>query len=185
MAGPEVVLIHDTKGADPEYPQARQLRNLDALFELSSEQLTETSAVAFRGDAFAGVDVDVNELAGFALNMARARIPVRLVVDELDAACTPGGRELAAPSLRLALTQGRKIGLQVLASTQTPQRCPKEVIDQSSSVGLFRLGPRALRYLDDVLLFDGDMLEIVPRLERGDFVLHRPGHAWDRTVYRF
>ena len=181
----QLVLIHDDKRAQPEYPEVRYFRDPGQLLELPADQAAELSAAAFRGDAYQGVSCQVDQVAGLALQLARARIPVRLVVDELERAVSPGGRELEAENLRLCFTQGRAMGLSVLWGTQTPQRVPREVLDQSSSIGIFRVGPRALNYLDERCFFDPEMLAAVERLEVGQFVIWRNGFRWDRCVYRF
>lgn len=179
------VFIHDDSKAEPEYPDdARYFRTVAELEHLPAEE-ADFSAAALRGDPFAGVTVEVEEVADLAVRCARARIPTRLVVDEWERAMSDGGRKLEAPSLRTALTTGRAMGLCVAGGTQTPQRLGDVVINSASSVSLFRLGPSGVNYLDERLYFDRSMLELVPRLQVGDFVIHRPGHPWDRCVYRF
>jgi hypothetical protein len=180
-----LTLIHDDAKLDPQYaPRA----GTDALHWVaeSFDNVPETAhTITLRGDAFRGTTVEVEQVAGLALTIARAsREPVRLVIDELDRACTRGGRELDSPSLRVALTQGRALGVSVLWSTQTPQRAPIEVIDQSSTIGIFQLGPRALNYLDERLCFDAELLAVVPGLAVGQFVIYEQGRPWNRIIYR-
>lgn len=183
--GGQLVLVHDDSKAAPEYPQIRYERTPAELLARPAEETQDLSAVAFRGDPYAGIVCEVDEVAGLALQFARARIPTRLCIDELERAVTDGGQKLTSANLRACFVQGRSMGLSVNWCTQTPQRVPIEVATQSSSIGIFRLGPRALNYLDERLYFDADMLAVVPNLQVGDFVLHRPGFPWDRTVYRF
>jgi hypothetical protein len=182
---PGITLVHDASKADPQYGSAITVATVADLHRYTLEELSRAQSVSFRGDVFKAIVCEVEEVAALALQLARSRTPVRLVVDELDLATTPGGKELASESLRLCLTQGRCMRLDVLATTQAPVRAPREVIDQATSIGLFRVGPRALTYLDDRLYFDAEMLAAVPTLERGEFVLHRPSVPWNRTVYRF
>lgn len=186
LAGVALLAIsHDDTKLDAQCPGAARVNPAD----LNARPLTDAEdalgGVVFRGDVYRGVVVEVEEVAAFALSLARRRHRTLLVVDELDRACTPGGKDLASTSLRTALTQGRALGLCVSWTTQSPARAPKEVLDQATSVGLFRVGPRALNYLDERLYFDKEMLEVVPNLQRGEFVLHRPGAPWDRTIYAF
>lgn len=181
----QLVLVHDVK-ARPEYPELRQFRTVAELEQLPPEELAQLSACSFRGDPFAGVDCDPEEVAALALRLARNRAPVRLVVDETDnGAVTPGGRVLASESLRRCCTQGRAMGLSVCWSTQSPARAPTELVDQSSAIMFFRLEHRALVYLDERLRFDAELLEVIEALPDRDFVLHRQGYPWDRCVYRF
>ena len=180
-----LVLIHDDKRASPEYPGVRYFATTDEMLATPTAELDQLSEAGFRGDPYRGVVCEVDQVAQLALGFARQRHRVRLVVDELDRALTPGGRELRSEYLRACLTQGRAMGLSVLWGTQTPQRVPREALDQASSLSLFRLGPRALNYLDSVCLFDPAMLARVQTLDVGDFVLWRNGYPWDRCVYRF
>lgn len=180
-----LVLIHDDKRAQPEYPDVRYFRTTGELLAVPLAELEHLTAAGFRGDVYAGLTCEVDAVAALALELARAHVPCRLVVDELERATSSGGRELESDALRRCFTQGRAMNLSVLWGTQTPQRVPREALDQSSSVGIFRLGPRALNYLDERCFFDPAMLAAVERLERGEFVLWRNGHPWDRCVYRF
>lgn len=181
----QLVLVHDVK-AQPEYPNVCAFRNVAELEQLPPEELATLSAACFRGDPFAGLICDPEEVAALALRLARLRLPVRLVVDETDnGAVTPGGRQLASESLRLCCTQGRAMGLSLCWSTQSPVRAPTELLDQSSAIKFYRLEHRSLVYLDERLRFSADMLEVIERLDVGDFVLHRQGFSWDHTVYRF
>jgi hypothetical protein len=168
-------LIHDDAKRDAQYAGS-----VCDSFAAAPEDAT---TVIFRGDPFRGTVVEVEDVAALAVYLARARIPIRLVVDELDRACSIGAKTLSAASLRIALTQGRALGLSVLWSTQTPQRAPIEVIDQSSTIGICQLGPRALNYLDERLCFDADLLAIVPQLQTFEFVLYEQGRPWNRTIY--
>ena len=181
----QFVLIHDDSKAQPEYPDVRYFRSPAEIYDVPPDEAATLTAVAFRGDPYAAIVCEVDEVAGAALAFARSKFKVRLVVDEWERAMSDGGRVLEAPNLRTCLTTGRAMGLSVAGGAQTPQRVGDVVINSASSVGLFRLGPRAVAYLDDRLKFDPEMLEVVPTLAVGDFVIHRPGHPWDRVVYRF
>lgn len=180
-----VVVAHDDSKREPQYEGALRAHPDDLDSRPITEEEETSGAIIFRGDPYAGRVVEVEDVATLALKLARAGVPTVLAVDELDRAVTPGGQQLVALSLRTALTQGRALGLSVASTTQNPARAPKEVVDQATTVGLFRLGPRAISYLDDRLYFDSELLEVIETLERGDFVLHRPGYQWDRTLYRF
>ena len=182
----QLVLIHDDAKAEPEYPEhARYFRSPAELLALPADEAAQLSAAAFRGDAYSAVVCEVDEVAALALTCARVRVPVRLVVDEWERAMSDGGRKMEAPNLRTCLTTGRVMGLSVAGGAQIPQRVGDTVLNSASSVGLFRCGPAAVNYLDERLYFDREMLGTIPTLQVGDFVIHRPGHPWDRTVYRF
>lgn len=181
-----IVVAHDDTKLEPEVRGAIRANVADLEARPPTDAEDASGAFVFRGDAYRAIVCEVEEVAAFALErLARRRVRTCLVVEELDRACTPGGRDLASPALRSALTQGRALGLCVSSTTQSPARAPKEVIDQATAVILFRLGPRALTYLDERLMFDRELLAAAPALERGDFVLHVPGEPWNRTLYRF
>lgn len=181
----QLVLIHDDSKARPEYPHVRYFHAPAQLLAAPADEVQELNAVAFRGDPYAGVVCEVEDVAALALQAARAHIPTRLVVDEWERAMSDGGRKMEAPSLRTCLTTGRSMALSVAGGAQIPQRVGDVVINSASSVGLFRLGPGGLNYLDERLYFDRRMLDVVVGLQVGDFVVHRPGFPWDGCVYRF
>lgn len=171
-----LTLIHDDSKRAPQYAGA-VASSIDAAPD-------DAEMVTLRGNVLAGEQfVEVDTVAELALQLAMSGVPVRLVVDELDRACTPGGKALAGTRFRDCLTKGRSMALSVVASTQAPQRCPLEVIDQATAVALGQLGPRALNYLDDRLLFDSELLEVVERLQPLEFVVYQPGRPWNRTIY--
>jgi hypothetical protein len=179
-----LTLIHDVSKAKAEYDVKAFATPAEFLAQPAGE-IAHLSALSFRGDPWRGVQCDVEPVAALAMQLIRARVPTRLVIDELDRAVSEGGRALESDSLRDAFVVGRSMGLDVVWSTQTPQRVPLVVGDQSSSMGLFRLGPRAINFLDERMFFDPEMLEVIQWLEVGDFVLHVPGQPWDRAIYRF
>lgn len=172
-------LIHDDTKLAPQYdvaPAACVTRFFDAP--------DDARTVLFRGDPFKGTVVEVEPLAVLTRQIAMStRKPTRFVVDELDRACTTGGKELASPTLRLLMTQGRSMGISVVWSTQAPQRMPREIIDQSSTIAICQLGPRALNYLDERLCFDKEFLDAVPTLKTFQFVLYENGKPWNGQIY--
>ena len=179
----QLVFVHDDKSATPEYPDhAVYFRHPAELRFLSPDQCSQLSAAAFRGDVHAGDICDPDEVAEAALMCARKRIPAMLVIDEWRRVATGKGE---APNVEACVLTGRAMGLSVAAGAQIPQNVGGVMLNSCSSVGLFRVGPAGLNYLDERLYFDREMLEVVPTLAKGDFVIHRPGHPWDRTVYRF
>jgi hypothetical protein len=188
----QLVLIHDDSKAEREFPPdgsgdpaVPYYASIDAVMAVPLEQAQGQPIIGFRGDVYAGQVCEVEQVAALAMKLARAHVPVRLVVDETERAMSEGGRKLEAPSLREAFVMGRTMGTSVIWSTQTPQRAPEVALNQSSTIGIFRLEAPALNYLDDRLNFNPEMLFRVPDLQEGEFVLHRSGHPWDRTVYRF
>lgn len=178
-----LVFIHDDKSSVPEYPDhARYFGHPAELEQLAAAEQAQLSAAAFRGNVLAGDICEVDEVAAAALRCARQQVPAVLVIDEWNRVPTGKGD---APNVSACLLTGRAMGLSVAVGAQIPQTMTSELINSASSVGIFRLGPRGVNYLSDRLFFDDELLEVVPNLAVGDFVLYRPGHPWDRTVYRF
>lgn len=175
--GRSLRLIHDDSKARPQYAGV-----VWSDLEIGAAP-EDADTLVFRGDPYAGTRVNPDGVAALALTLARQRIPITLVIDELSRACTPGGKELASESLRECQTQGRSMGLNMIVSTQSPQRAPGEVIDQASAIVLCRLGPRALNYLDDRLFFDPALLAVAATLPDLHCVVHVPGVPWNREVY--
>lgn len=178
-----LAFIHDDKSSVPEYPDhAKYFRHPAELQFLSAEQWAQMSAAAFRGDIIAGDICEADEVAAAALACARKQVPAVLVIDEWRR--VPSGKG-EAPNVEACIVTGRAMALSVAAGAQIPQAVGGVMINSASSVGIFRLGPAGLNYMRERLYFDDELLEVVPQLAVGDFVLHRSGHPWDRTVYRF
>lgn len=188
-----LTLIHDDMKLEAQYPGSVVTKKkpretgADLLEQVTDDQETQ---IVFRGDPFTGTMVEVEDVGALTLQLTRVtRKPVRLVIDELDRAVTDGGNRITSQSLVIAFAQGRSLGLSVLWSTQSPQRAPVQCIDQSSTIAICRLGPRALLYLDERLRFEKDLLATVPTLSQAnengtcEFVLYEQGKEWNRTIY--
>jgi len=181
----QLTMIHDVAKARPEYPRVKYFRNPAEALAAPAAEAGALSAIGFRGDPFAGISCTAHDVAELALIAARRHVPTRVIFDELNKALNEAGSRLESPELLSLFTEGRSMGLSVAIGTQTPQRVPGTVLDSLSSVGIFRLGPRSLNYLDERLMFDAEMLAAVPELKVFECVLHRPGFPWDRTIYKF
>lgn len=144
----------------------------------------ECTTLVFRGDVFKGTVVHPEYVAALALDIAKTtREPVRVLVDEVRRACSKGGMVLQSKSVETILTQGRALGVSLLWSNQSPI-VPKELIDQSSTIAIGQLGPRALNYLDERLMFERELLDVVPNLKQGQFVIAEQGRNWNKTIYQ-
>lgn len=171
-----LTLIHDEAKLQAQYS--------GPVVERFQDAPDDASQIVFRGNVFRGTKVHPEYVCRLALTITRTmKVPVRVVIDELDRACVPSGRELDSPALQECLAVGRALGLSVCWSTQLPVRAPRAVIDLSSTLALGQLGPRSLNYLDERLCFDPAMLEVVPHLGRGDFVIWENGKPWNGKVY--
>ncbi len=180
-ARPSLTLIHDVKHADRcQYPGWKTTDPATALDNVPDG----ATSIVFRNDPYAGIYVNPDDVCALALRLARARMPVRLCIDELSKVVTDGGKALTAPSFRECNSEGGAMGLSIISSTQDPHRCPETVLASATAVVIGNLGPREVNYLDGPLCFDSDMMEIVPTLQKGQFVIRFSGESvWDRTVY--
>jgi hypothetical protein len=82
-------------------------------------------------------------------------------------------------------SQGRVLRGCLTWTTQQPKRTPDEIFDQSTTIAYFHLDRRSANYLGGTLLLDEEMVEVISKLARGEFVLYQPGLEWNRKVYRF
>ena len=188
----DLTLIHDVTKPNPQFAAPVVTKKMGqqprTLLEGVDPQATK---VLFRSDPFTGSVCEVEDVAWLGLYVTRvAKIPVRIVIDELDMAVQPGGRGLTSQSALFSFTQGRALQLSVIWSTQTPQRVPIQCFDQSSTIAIHRLGKRALSYMDERLKFERELVDqVIPNLASADeggiseFILHEQGRPWNRTIY--
>lgn len=180
-----ITLIHDEKAGPPQFEGFRVERA-----SLSGVP-NEAHTVVFRGDPFKSTRVDVDSVAKLALKLARYKVPVRLVIDELDRAVSPGGKALTSEAVRECITQGRAMGLCVLWSTQLPQRAPVEMLDNASALVIGRCGPRAANYLEERCYMTNDVVSAIMNLRAhyednrtvGELCVWRNGKKWNGVVY--
>ena len=182
-----IILAHDDTKREPqidgtirEHPDDLETNPPDP------EKGEDDMAVVFRGNPFSGRVVEVEDVAALAMKCGRRRQPVYLYVDELRRAVSEGtGQSIRSDSLRQAYEQGGALMVSVCVTTQSPARLPAEIHDQSSAVAVMRLGDRARNYMKERLYYDKDQLEMIATLDKGEFIVARPGHDWDGCKYRF
>jgi len=179
-----LVLVHDDSKRLPQFPWLRYYPSVDAFKAAPPVETDQLSAVGFRGDVKAGVRCEVEDVAAYAMELSRDDYQVRVYVDELGRAIE-GERSLRSPSMADGFEIGRQMGQCWIYSTLHPKRVPDSLWTLSSSIGFFRLERKVLNYMDRTLCLPDEMLDTIERLDRGEFVLNRPGHAWDRVIYRF
>jgi hypothetical protein len=179
----DLVLTHDVKFAEPEfegtcYPHVSGLTNVAAI-EASRHAV-------FRGDIRNDVECNAEDVALLGKRLLqREQLRVLLNVGELDNCLSDGGRSWRAPTVRWFSSQGRALKGCLTWTNQQPKRCPDEIFDQSTTIAFLHLDARSSNYLGNTLLLDEDMVEILPKLARGEFVLWVPGLEWNGKVYRF
>jgi hypothetical protein len=191
-------LIHDAKGIFPEYRHSVQLSNVRAFVERKGMLPGEMPVYSFRGDVRRDVSVSAEEVAalsrylgkkGRTLNDKWLPNPHLCVIEEVSEASTAGRKHVKAPSVLWIAEQGRKVGVSLLGTTQSPRKIPLDLLGQASSVAFFRLTGADANYL-------GERLELNPRMVhaiRGpegeglpnyDYVLWNKGTPWDGKIHR-
>ena len=171
----DLILIDDWKYREPQY-EGERIDNADAIFETPPEKFPATLIVRGRDRR------PLEETAAAAMKLGREDIRTALVVDELSRATTDGGREWIAPSVRQVLLEGGGQGVSLIWTTQLPQRAPGAAFDQSTLV-LFNPGKKALGYLIDQRVVENDQVDVLPKLQRGEFVISQADADWDGVVY--
>jgi hypothetical protein len=148
--------------------------------------------IVFRGTAHrrdkndAVIIGDVGELAWDIVRQAPLQVIVN--IDEL-ADATPGqGQAWLQSSEPIAqiFRKGGGAGISAVWTTQLPQTVPLEAFGLSETLGIFRLDGREVDYLYRKRVLGSELVDIVPSLEVGEWVLYRKGRGgWDGNVYKF
>jgi hypothetical protein len=176
----DIVLSHDIKGAEDEFPDAHQCKTLA---EASGDHNPHQ---AFRGDPYNDQVVDVEEVALLGKRLLqKERLRVVLNVGELRDALTEGGRGWKSPTTLWFSAQARALKGCLTWTVQQPKRAPDEIFDQSTTIAFHHLDKRSANYLGGTLLLDQDLVDILDKLDTGEFVLWQQGIDWNRRVYRF
>lgn len=178
----DVVLTHDVKGADAEFSG----RNYIAVAATTPAELEHHRHAVYRGDVLNDVDCPAEDVALLGKTLLqKAQLKVLLNIGELDNCLTDGGRSWEAPTVRWFSSQGRKLKGCLTWTNQQPKRCPDEIFDQSTTIAFLHLDARSSNYLGNTLLLDPQMVDVLPKLARGEFVLWVPGLEWNGLIYRF
>jgi hypothetical protein len=191
-----IALVHDTKNIWPEYPRNHQVTNV-AEFVRNGFPDGSIPAVSFRGDPRRDVEVPAEQVASFSLQLARrGRIvngqwhtfPHVTVIEELAEAASAGRKRLNAPSVLKLLEQGRKMGVSLVGTTQSPANVPLDILRQASAIAFFRLTGPDVNYLRERLHLDEDLIRAISGqssegLPNHHFALYVKGKIWDRQIY--
>lgn len=193
----QFALIHDTKNIWPEYPRSVQVRNVTEWLRRGGFRDGDIPAVSFRGDPRADIEVSAEEVASYSLQIARrGRLvngvwhtsPHVCVIEELSEAASGGRKKLKSPSVLKLLEQGRKMGVSLVGTTQSPANVPLDILRQASSIAFFRLTGPDSNYLRERLHLDDDLIDCVAGpnnegLPNFQFCLYVKGQPWDREVH--
>ena len=193
----QFAFIHDTKNIWPEYPRSLQMRNVNEFLRSGGFKAGQIPVVSFRGDPRADIEVPAEEVAAFSITTARRgrmvdgkwqTIPHVTVIEELAEAASGGRKKLKAPSVLKLLEQGRKMGVSLVGTTQSPANVPLDILRQASSIAFFRLTGPDTNYLRERLHLDEDLIRTVAGpnnegLPNYQFCLYIKGKPWDREIY--
>lgn len=191
-------LIHDTKNIWPEYPRSVQVRNVNEFVNVRRGfRNGEAPIVSFRGDPRNDLEVSAEEVAQYSLKIARqGRVingvwrtnPHVTVIEELSEAASGGRKKLKSPAVLKLLEQGRKMGVSLVGTTQSPANVPLDILRQASSIAFFRLTGPDVNYMGERLHLDPSLIRTVAGpnnegLPNYQFALYVKGKPWDGVVY--
>lgn len=193
----QFALIHDTKNIWPEYPRSVQVRSVGEFLSRGFRQ-GEIPAVSFRGDPRQDIEVPAEDVAALSLGMARkgrtsstgewSTLPHVCVIEELSEAASGGRKKLKSPSVLKLIEQGRKMGVSLVGTTQSPANVPLDILRQASSIAFFRLTGPDVNYMGERLHLDPSLIRTVAGannegLPNHQFCLYVKGMPWDGQIY--
>lgn len=192
----QFALIHDTKNIWPEYPRSVQVRSVPEFLSRGFKQ-GEIPAVSFRGDPRQDIEVPAEDVAALSLGMARKgrsvngqwhTLPHVCVIEELSEAASGGRKKLKSPSVLKLIEQGRKMGVSLVGTTQSPANVPLDILRQASSIAFFRLTGPDVNYMGERLHLDPTLIRTVAGpnnegLPNHQFALYVKGQPWDGQIY--
>ena len=177
----DVALTHDVKGSVAEFEgfECKQIAE--------AAGAGDSAHLVFRGDPRAELaQLEAEDVAQLGKRLVqREQLRVLLNIGELGNCLTDGGRSWRSQSTLWFSAQGRALGACMTWTVQQPKRCPDEIFDQSTTIAFHHLDARSANYLGNTLLLDQQMVDVLPQLARGEFVLWQQGLEWNRKVYRF
>lgn len=186
----QFALIHDTKTMFPEYRHSMQRGNVAEFIRSGGFSDSSLPLVSFRGDPKRDLDVSAEEVASFSLIMARrGATPHVTVIEEMAEAATAGRKHVKAPSVLKLAEQGRKMGVSLVGTTQSPRKIPLDLLGQASAIAFFRLTGADSNYLGERLDLNPLMINAIKGSEGEgltdyNFVLYIKGEKWDNAVHR-
>lgn len=190
-------LIHDAKGIFPEYRHSVQLTNVKSFVDRKGLLPGEVPIYSFRGDVRKDVSVSAEEVAALSRYLGKKGRTLNgtwlpnshlCVIEEVSEASTAGRKHLRAPSVLWIAEQGRKVGVSLLGTTQSPRKIPLDLLGQASSVAFFRLTGADANYLGERLELNPAMVHAIrgpegEGLPNYKFVLWIKGQPWDGQIH--
>jgi hypothetical protein len=175
----DIVLTHDIKLAEPEFPDGVLLVDAQAAHGQDAQHLV------FRGDVRSDIECPAEEVALLGKRLAQQEnLTVLLNIGEFDNCLSDGGRGWTAPTVRWFSAQGRALRACLTGTAQQPKRVPDEVWDHASTIALHHLDERSANYLGNTMMLDPDLVAVLPKLAQFEFVVRQQGREWNHRVYR-
>ncbi len=175
----ELALIHDCKRLDVQYEG-----NVRAdLADLAAKPLgpDDEPIVIFHGDPARDIMCSVEDVAAYGLRNGRAGGSTLVLIDELYQGMK-ARQTWEGPSFARILREGSSQRVSSAWTTQIPQSLPTEALDLTETVALFHLQRRSLRYAAQMMDLEPEAVDVIARLERGEFILIT-ADGWDGKVY--
>lgn len=192
-------LVHDTKGIFPEYPKSLQMVNTREFVQRGGfKGWNAIPVVSFRGNPRTDQEVSAEEVAQLSLAFARQGVQVAgrwtmnphvCVIEEISEAATAGRKNLKSKGVLKLAEQGRKMGVSLVATTQTPKNMPDDLRNQSECISFGRLTGTTINYLNDRMDLNPAMVNAIrgpngEGLPNHQFVLYIKGQPWDGKVHK-
>lgn len=192
-------LVHDTKGIFPEYPRSLQVSSTRQFVSGGGfKSWKGIPVVSFRGNPRRDEEVSAEEVAQLSLAFARQGVmidgkwtmnPHVCVIEEISEAATAGRKNLKSKGVLKLAEQGRKMGVSLVATTQTPKNMPDDLRNQAESISFGRLTGTTINYLEQRMDLDPAMVRAIrgaqgEGLPNHTFVLYIKGQPWDGKVHK-
>lgn len=171
-----LALIHDNKRPEAQYRGIVTPRT-----DLVPPLPPGERAIVFHGGPNYPMP-EVEPIALRALALGRQRVACLLLVDELYQALK-SGQHWKGPSFGEAVREGSSKLVSTAWTTQAPQCLPRECQDMTETIAIFQLQGRSLSYTIEMLRLPREAASVIPRLQRGEFVLWTNTAGCDLTIY--
>jgi hypothetical protein len=185
----DVVFVHDVKKREVQYEGLVRADPADLRARPPEE--TDPPVVVFHPPAGAIEVVTLDSVSQLGWETVAAGTKTVLVADEVYAGLksrqtwedpedpSRKGKSNTSRIFREGSSQGFSIGW----TTQIPQSMPTEITDLSETIALFHLEGRSASYAADTFRLPPEAVQLLSRLERGEFLLFSVFAGWDGKVY--
>jgi hypothetical protein len=174
-----VAYVHDQKDPTPQYGGTVRptLEALDA-----NPPAPGDSPIIVFNDRIARQAAD--PIASRAIRDSRDRgIATWVLIDE-GAKAIAGRQRWDGEALGVIEREGRGWGASIVVGTQIPQNMPAEVVDLASAMVIMRLDARSLNYVIDLFRLPASTIDVIAKLQLGEFLLYRAGDPQvSTTIY--